>query len=831
MPPCSSFRALVAATIATVAATSLLDVDFGDNATFSVSLGGIRWLESAPLRAFAGGAWQNLAWQNVARSAGSDALGEFECVNVTWSWSPGGVLHTSLKTYAGQDMAVFTQQLPLGASGTNASNPVLPSGIRVMDPGDYPPVVSFPSFGGGQLQSLGYLTWQSRMVTGEWGTNVTDGPPAGNEPLINGRGLQGLSTSGPVVLFDAARQFASLVISPLDNFKSAVHHARTAAGGDTVWETGVTSELVSLPAGFEHRTLLVAGSGVTATLARWGKAVQAAHSTNRSLVETDRNLKYLSYWTDNGAYYSGGAWGEAGGGGDPVNETAFRAVAAGLKEQELFGAVHIWQLDDWWYHGRASVYSDCVLNWSLPTATFPSGLKKLSADLGKPWLLYVPFWCPENVHADDFRWIHSSNPGHPELVFAEPHPDDAVRFYRYLFDYGIANGMAGYEQDYLDYNYLAMPYLRKNYGAADKWLGGMNLAALERDVPVQACMALPSDLMASVQLDSFTNYRCSTDYGIDDSSMPLEQYDDNINIGTSSLFGWALGLRPSKDIFWTRRPDNCRNADPTTDPKACGRWGAHTNAGSNCELNAIVATLSTGPVGIADKAGSTNASLISRCIRQDGRILQPDKPATTVDSLLAREQATAPPGMVTATSTVLGSLAWHYVLSVDVAAPFKLAAGDLYPRMEGAPSTWVLHSWFSGHHPTGCVNGSLAVASGCLAATVASARDIPAIHNTRPIMVENDTHTFDLVMLAPVASNGWAFLGEVGAYVSVSSDRFDSVHFSASGIIAAVSGAVGETIELVALRPTAFARGSSSEWEVLVRSVTVGKSGRVSVTF
>ena len=61
-------------------------------------------------------------------------------------------------------------------------------------------------------------------------------------------------------------------------------------------------------------------------------------------------------------------------------------------------------------------------------------------------LLYVPFWCPENVHKDDYRWIHSSNPGHPELVFAEPHPDDSEKFYRYLFGYGIDNGMAGYEQ-------------------------------------------------------------------------------------------------------------------------------------------------------------------------------------------------------------------------------------------------------------------------------------------------------------------------------------------------------------------------------------------------
>jgi len=104
--------------------------------------------------------------------------------------------------------------------------------------------------------------------------------------------------------------------------------------------------------------------------------------------------------------------------------------------------------------------------------------------------------------------------------------------------------------------------------------------------------------------------------------MPLAPFDDNINIGTSSLLGWALGLRPSKDIFWTHRPDNCRSTNATADPTACGRWGAHTNPGSNCELNAIIATLSTGPVSIADKAGDTNASLIRRCIRKDGRILQ-----------------------------------------------------------------------------------------------------------------------------------------------------------------------------------------------------------------
>lgn len=118
-----------------------------------------------------------------------------------------------------------------------------------------------------------------------------------------------------------------------------------------------------------------------------------------------------------------------------------------------------------------------------------------------------------------------------------------------LFDYGINNGMSGFEHDYLDYNYLAMPYLRRTHGASTKWLSGINAAAMERSIPVQICMALPSDLMSSLVFPSFTNYRGSTDYGIDESATAIQPSDWNLNIGGSSLLGFALGLRPSKEYY------------------------------------------------------------------------------------------------------------------------------------------------------------------------------------------------------------------------------------------------------------------------------------------
>lgn len=551
-------RSVIPFAVVVVAATAQLDIKFEDDAGFRIYVAGDEWLGSAPIRAFASGVpvapawcvclyvcarvcasacvcsahclrlhchlpldrWRTLNRTGTVHSKGSDTIGAFTLVNVSWISAGAGaggkdddlVLHTSLKVYGDGSTAIFIQQLPMGATGTNASNPVLPQGVREMDPGNYDPVVSFPALSGGKLETLGYLTWQSRMVNAESGTNVTRGPGGQNEPLIDGMGLQGLSTSGPVVLFDP--QFNSLVIAPMDNFKSVVHHVRGGTGASATWDTGVSSELTSLPPGFEHRTLLVAGRGITATLDAFGRTIRMALKTNRRMVQADPNLQYLSYWTDNGAYNSGTAWappwGGAGGGGTEVNEAGLRQTALGLKDQGLLHAVKSWQLDDWWYmtsKPQGGVYSACVANWTLPSATFPSGLRDLSKALTVPWLLYVPFWCPENVYKFEFEWIHSFNPDDPTLIFAEPHPSNSEAFYAMLFDYGIGNGMGGFEHDYLDYNYLAMPYLRKTHGAATEWLAGINAAAVERSVPVQICMALPSDLMSSLNFHSMTNYR------------------------------------------------------------------------------------------------------------------------------------------------------------------------------------------------------------------------------------------------------------------------------------------------------------------------------------
>lgn len=122
-----------------------------------------------------------------------------------------------LQLYGDIATAVFLQELPLGARGTKASSPILPSGTQV-EAGAYPPVVAFPSFDASSnrslLAQLGFVLWEGSMVNFRHGTNV----------LSN---LQGLSSNGPVALYN--EHLTTLVVSPMDNFKLSVHSSTLTA--------------------------------------------------------------------------------------------------------------------------------------------------------------------------------------------------------------------------------------------------------------------------------------------------------------------------------------------------------------------------------------------------------------------------------------------------------------------------------------------------------------------------------------------------------------------------------------------------------------------------
>ena len=102
----------------------------------------------------------------------------------------------------------------------------------------------------------------------------------------------------------------------------------------------------------------------------------------------------------------------------------------------------------------------------------------------------------------------------------------------------------------------------------------MNSAAKERGLVIQYCMALPFNLMSSLGLSQVTNGRASTDYSA----------SSNQDIGAGSILWHSLGLKPSKDNFWTTYPQAY--------PDAFNPYG---NDQSSCEAMTIIAILSCGP--------------------------------------------------------------------------------------------------------------------------------------------------------------------------------------------------------------------------------------------
>jgi len=433
----------------------------------------------------------------------------------------------------------------------------------------------------------------------------------------------------------------------------------------------------------------------------------------------------------------------------------------------------------------------------LSEDTFPGGLDALRADYGAPFLLYGPYFCRENM------WNQTLVPAGADAGVPFGHAASQA-FYTQVFEYALAHGGFAYEVDFMNELYLGVPEFRQNLDAATDWQAGMNAAAAATGLRVQFCMMHPSDLLNSLQFSHVTNGRASPDYAS----------GSNWFIGHSSLLFEAVGLRPSKDNWWSgdgqmRQP------------------GFHeSNPGTNGELNAILATMSTGPVGPADGAGQHNATRLRRTCGADGRILGTARPLTPVDAtyyaMIGGPRPIDAAALWSANSHPAGGagapsqLSWH-VLGVDVnASSLAVLRDDLFPP----PPPAQLLAVRDFHRAAPCAEGADAVQSGCLTALSRGGSDPALLTMDRGVSWPFGTHTMQLYTVSPLAARQWVLLGELDKFVPISRARFSDVQASAAGVSAAVAGAAGEVVGVTALQPAGAER-----WVVATQQVRVGDGG------
>jgi hypothetical protein len=428
-----------------------------------------------------------------------------------------------------------------------------------------------------------------------------------------------LETNGtPWLLFDDRANAA--LISPADDFLLAT------MAGDGVHEIASTLNpgAHDFPAHFSHGTLMAFAPGIRAVWQTWGSALMALQGKIPPANDADTGLRYLGYWTDNGAnyYYNyDPALGYAG---------TLENLMARCREEGI--PIRYLQLDSWWYEktftgpdgevgktknprlpaGEWNRYGG-LLKYTVDPAVLPDGLAGLHKKTGLGLITHN-------------RWIDPASPYHEDYKISGVAAVDP-KWWDDIMGYLAAGGVFCYEQDWLSEIYYHSPELQTAPGLGDAFADNMARAARERGLSLQYCMALPRFFLQGSRYANLTSIRTS-----DDRFGP-SRWDNFLYV---SQLARAVGIWPWTDVFMS----------------------SETN-------NLLISVLSAGMVGIGDALGGENKDNLLRAARPDGVLVKPDESLLPLDSVYVAQANGCHLPMVAWTYSDHGALRTAYVFAYN----------------------------------------------------------------------------------------------------------------------------------------------------------------------
>jgi len=415
-------------------------------------------------------------------------------------------------------------------------------------------------------------------------------------------------------------------------------------------------------------------------------------------------------------------------------------------------------LDSWWYtKGKGGGVAD----WEATSDAFPNGLQAFHQATNWSMQMHNRHWSNNNVYARE-------NGGRCNFTLEDPLSiPTEQRFWDDLIANKTRDGIVVYEQDWMYNEWKGLNATLQSPTLGGTWLTQMGAGAEKSNVGIQYCMTFARMVVHSVQVNAVTQFRAGDDYGPGQTGYFPRTKDPSgetgchfpycvYYIGTTSILAWGLDLAPAKDDFWTTKNQSgspYRNND-----------GEPYN-----EMEAAIATYSTGPVQPSDGLGFSNASLILMTCTQHGRLLQPSAPARTIDAAfiegalgngsgsLGPVPRTPHNHAVMATHTAVAGHRWLHVLSIGLAKPFQLKPSHVPGELSEEGGSVLGHVAWSGY---GRRNVTL----------------FGRFAETAPLHLRACAYAdFGLAHAAPVFSRGdsgaVAFLGEVSKFVPVAVAR------------------------------------------------------------
>eukprot|EP00730_Choanoeca_flexa_P001442 TRINITY_DN10639_c0_g1_i1.p1 TRINITY_DN10639_c0_g1~~TRINITY_DN10639_c0_g1_i1.p1 ORF type:complete len:746 (+),score=195.33 TRINITY_DN10639_c0_g1_i1:3-2240(+) len=696
-----------------------IDVDISDPGSYQITVDGHVWLNGFSTSVRVDNKTYStedglLMVNQTSKSSGFDATGHFNETAVTFQNVPFEVY---VRKYANH--LVFGQFFPQAIAGTNTS-----SGAEAMDYVSS----SFPAFDLSKdpATAVGLFSFQSDMM----GSGARAFSFSSAHDNI-GTGTKG---SGPLVIFakDLSR---SLVISSYSNFM--IHNMQVEG---KALKYGPMGTVRSIPQGFTIETVVVASTGISQAMEEWGNVLLAQYGREREAYKRDYTLNVLGYSTDNGAYYYYQT--------EPhknYEDTLLDVYAYAQEEQIPYKYI---LLDSWWYY--QDPHGSGVTEWDARPDVFPHGLDYFFNKTGWYQQLHNRFWSVHNVYA-------TQNGGDYDFDidddgFAVPLEQ---RFWDDLLAAKRKSGAINYEQDWLDDEFDHVTLMHKDVNLARQWLMQMGRAATTQGQTIQYCMSHPRHIMQAVEIPAVTNARASGDYHPGNG-----QWDTT----RTAIFGWAVGVAPSKDNFWST-------------PIQPGTHYGNDTAEHRGRLQAAMSILTTGPVAPSDMVGGSNPALIATMVTKDGLLLQPDRPLRQLDAVIAQEAFASDglAGVVAATSSELApEVRVSYVVGVNVKQ-----AGSVSPADLGYPADTKL-----------------------MVAEINHTNNWTDFTSETPLKINTcEELDFQYYIATPVLPNGWAFVGEPNKWVSASRRHFADLVYTEQQLTVKATGVMQDEFSIMFVAP------------------------------
>jgi len=556
------------------AVLALTGSDGGLSAQVDAKRGDYQIVAAKPLWTFQGSI--GVALKNATTSHGHDEVGDYRQVSFEWE---SGTMPMSgwIRVYDGKPLALFSQTC--GAASE-------------LPPAAFPAFTKLPA----ALHAFSY--GHSNFAPPDFAAG---------------------ETSTPWLLFDDDAN--AFVISPASHFMvaSMIGDGRTEVG------SGFNPKLRNLPAGFTQQTLVAFGQGINRTWDTWSGALLDLLHAKRPSNDADTVLKYLGYWTDNGAVYYYNYDREKGYAG------TLESLVARYRQKQI--PIRYLQLDSWWYYksttdpdgtpgkekksdklpaGEWNRYGG-LLEYKAHTDLFPNGLDSFQKTIGLPLVTHN-------------RWIDPASPYHQQYEISGIAAVDP-KWWDNIADYLKTSGIVTYEQDWLDRIYRYSPAFSSNLDTGETFLDNMARACREQGITLQYCMPYPCYFLQGSRYENLTTIRTSGDR--------FNRGKWNDFLYTSRLAA-SMGIWPWADVYMSTETDNV-----------------------------LLSTLSAGPVGIGDAIGAENKANLLQAVRADGVIVKPDTPIVPLDCSYIADAEKRPAPLMAATCTDRDGIKTEYVFAFN----------------------------------------------------------------------------------------------------------------------------------------------------------------------